>query len=97
MGACARTHMIHKLVGAWTLAGLLTGGLAGSAVAEVPADNGAVVIMYHRFGESDLPATNIRLDQFEVIARPTGLLECRFARRDWSGSHDRRIKPRGRP
>ncbi len=46
--------------------GLFTAGLGGPAVAEAPADNGAVVIMYHRFGESDLPSTNIRLDQFEA-------------------------------
>ena len=25
----------------------------------------AVVFMYHRFGESETPSTNIRLDQFE--------------------------------
>lgn len=66
VGACARTHMIRKLVGAWALAGLWTGGVAGSAVAEVPADNGAVIVMYHRFGESEFPSTNIRLDQFEA-------------------------------
>ena len=29
------------------------------------ADQNAVVFMYHRFGESDFPATNIRLDQFD--------------------------------
>ena len=36
------------------------------ATADVPPDNGAVVIMYHRFGEADLPSTNIRLAQFEA-------------------------------
>jgi peptidoglycan/xylan/chitin deacetylase (PgdA/CDA1 family) len=41
-------------------------GLAGSAIAQVPLDNGAVVVMYHRFGESNLPSTNIRLEQFEA-------------------------------
>jgi peptidoglycan/xylan/chitin deacetylase (PgdA/CDA1 family) len=32
---------------------------------QAPAADGAVVIMYHRFGEPDFPSTNIRLDQFE--------------------------------
>lgn len=30
------------------------------------AETGAVVLMYHRFGEGDYPSTNIRLDQFEA-------------------------------
>lgn len=29
-------------------------------------NNGAVVLVYHRFGEDDTPTTNIRLDQFEA-------------------------------
>lgn len=29
-------------------------------------ENGAVVIMYHRFGEENLPSTNIRIEQFEA-------------------------------
>lgn len=44
------------------LAGVLA-GLPGVARAEV---NSAVVIMYHRFGEEQLPTTNIRIDQFEA-------------------------------
>ncbi len=36
------------------------------AAAEAPLDNGAVVLMYHRFGEDSLPETNIRLAQFEA-------------------------------
>jgi len=31
-----------------------------------PPDNGAVIVMYHRFGETDYPSTSIRLDQFEA-------------------------------
>lgn len=31
-----------------------------------PADNGAVVLMYHRFGEDALPSTSVRLAQFEA-------------------------------
>lgn len=29
-------------------------------------DSAAVILMYHRFGESDFPSTNIKLDQFEA-------------------------------
>lgn len=44
--------------------------LIGAAVTAVcrPA-NAAVVIMYHRFGESGLPSTNIHLEQFETHIR----------------------------
>jgi peptidoglycan/xylan/chitin deacetylase (PgdA/CDA1 family) len=40
---------------------------AGAVVsaAEPAADNGAVVVMYHRFGEDSYAATNIELDQFD--------------------------------
>jgi peptidoglycan/xylan/chitin deacetylase (PgdA/CDA1 family) len=39
---------------------------AGSAAAAKPAvDNGASVVMYHRFGDGRYPSTNIKLDQFE--------------------------------
>ncbi len=38
----------------------------GAGAEEVPADNGAAVIMYHRFGEAQYPSTNIRIDQFEA-------------------------------
>lgn len=30
------------------------------------ADDGAIVLIYHRFGEATLPETNIRLDQFDA-------------------------------
>jgi len=39
---------------------------AAAPAAEIPADNGAAVIMYHRFGESQYPSTNIRLEQLEA-------------------------------
>ena len=38
----------------------------GARDTEVPLDNGAAVIMYHRFGEPQYPSTNIRLEQFEA-------------------------------
>lgn len=30
------------------------------------ANNGAVILMYHRFGEDSLPSTSVRLEQFEA-------------------------------
>ncbi len=36
------------------------------ACAAPVADNGAVILLYHRFGEDSLPSTNVRLDQFEA-------------------------------
>ena len=35
-------------------------------VATQSIDNGAVVLMYHRFGEDSLPSTSVRLSQFEA-------------------------------
>jgi len=40
-------------------------GLAGPAAAQPPVDNGAAVVMYHRFGDDRYPSTNIRMDQFK--------------------------------
>jgi len=38
---------------------------SGASSADGPApDNGAVVVMYHRFGDSRYPSTNIRMEQF---------------------------------
>lgn len=34
--------------------------------AGTPGEKSAVVLLYHRFGETDLPSTNIRLEQFEA-------------------------------
>lgn len=43
---------------------------AGPAAAQdlptVDLDSGAAVLMYHRFGEDELPSTSVRLDQFEA-------------------------------
>lgn len=59
------------MAGKWAAAAL---ALTVAVPAAVPAQQGTtdarrasgVVVMYHRFGESDFPATNIRLDQFEA-------------------------------
>lgn len=47
---------------------LLGAALAGAVLAASPAEaaDWAVIFMYHRFGEAEWPATNIRLDQFEA-------------------------------
>ncbi|MFC4351949.1 polysaccharide deacetylase family protein [Fodinicurvata halophila] len=45
---------------------IFTGGLPAAAeMTEAELNNGAVVLMYHRFGESDYPSTNVTLEQFE--------------------------------
>ena len=46
------------------VAALLAAAHAPSARA-ADAVPGAVVLMYHRFGEDDIPSTNIRIEQFE--------------------------------
>src|SRR3546814_3326223 len=58
------------------LAGALCCAVAVSATAQqsdsadphpvVDVNSGAVLLMYHRFGEDDLPSTSIRLSQFEA-------------------------------
>ncbi|MEQ8357381.1 MAG: polysaccharide deacetylase family protein [Kiloniellaceae bacterium] len=59
----------------WLTAGLGLSGL-NAAWAQIPdpqtaaqgaaLDNGAVVLMYHRFGEDSLPSTSVRLAQFDA-------------------------------
>lgn len=59
-------------LGQLALAGALSGmiGLAGTGwIASGPAvaeDSAAVILMYHRFGESDFPSTSVEMDQFEA-------------------------------
>ena len=38
----------------------------GQAAQSPAAPTGAVIVNYHRFGENDIPSTNIRLEQFEA-------------------------------
>ena len=57
-----RTIVLAALLGAASV-GPFGGPFGGSSPAQ--ARDSAVVIMYHRFGESEHPATNIRVDQFE--------------------------------
>jgi peptidoglycan/xylan/chitin deacetylase (PgdA/CDA1 family) len=40
-------------------------GAGAAPAADPPVDNGAVVVMYHRFGDGRYPSTNIRMDQFK--------------------------------
>ena len=53
--------MRFRLLGA-----ALAAVLAGMAVSPVPAGATAVVLMYHRFGESHYPSTSITLEQFDA-------------------------------
>lgn len=49
------------------LAALLFASIAVKVDAAQPAvDNGAAVVMYHRFGDGRYPSTNIKLSQFEA-------------------------------
>ena len=58
------TNMARRVAAAATAAFALAGGPAPAAAQEVL--NGAVIFAYHRFGENDVPSTNIRLEQFEA-------------------------------
>ncbi len=46
------------------LLAVLLAGVAGPPPAS--AADSAVLVMYHRFGEDDIPLTNTRLEQFEA-------------------------------
>ena len=61
----SRTIGLSRKSAATILIGVAITGLLKSTVSAQVADS-AVVVMYHRFGESDLPSTNIRLEQFEA-------------------------------
>jgi peptidoglycan/xylan/chitin deacetylase (PgdA/CDA1 family) len=63
--AAARAGFTGALLGAATVFALAAAIVAGLSPAAAAGDGG-VVLMYHRFGESDLPSTNIRLEQFEA-------------------------------
>jgi peptidoglycan/xylan/chitin deacetylase (PgdA/CDA1 family) len=58
---------LRRWAAALFVAGCIWPG-AGAALlaAEPPPDNGAVVVMYHRFGEDGYAATNIGLEQFDT-------------------------------
>lgn len=62
-----RTRSLGPFAGV-ALAAILAGGaLCGAAQAQTAAPpTGAVIINYHRFGENDIPSTNIRLEQFDA-------------------------------
>ncbi|MHA1565144.1 MAG: polysaccharide deacetylase family protein [Alphaproteobacteria bacterium] len=53
----------------WLAAGLLAVGFTAGFAAAAPAADGAVILMYHRFGETKYPTTNIQLEQFEAHLR----------------------------
>ena len=49
-----------------TALGAVTFGLALLSAFDGYAQSSASVLMYHRFGESDFPSTNIKMEQFEA-------------------------------
>ncbi|TNE67112.1 MAG: chitin deacetylase [Alphaproteobacteria bacterium] len=51
----------RSLKGAMVALGTVAGLLPGAAI----ADQSAVILLYHRFGEDDIPSTNIRIEQLE--------------------------------
>ncbi|MHA1113205.1 MAG: polysaccharide deacetylase family protein [Alphaproteobacteria bacterium] len=55
---------LKRMLGA--LAALFMTSLGAAAETGAALDRSAVIVMYHRFGESAFPSTNIRLDQFET-------------------------------
>jgi peptidoglycan/xylan/chitin deacetylase (PgdA/CDA1 family) len=57
-------NMARRMAAAATAACTLAGGPPPAAAQE--ALNAAVIFAYHRFGENDVPSTNIRLEQFEA-------------------------------
>jgi peptidoglycan/xylan/chitin deacetylase (PgdA/CDA1 family) len=64
-GAIAGAVLISVILAA--VQAVLSPDAAAQGATATPAlDNGAVVVMYHRFGDSEHKSTNIRLDQFEA-------------------------------
>jgi peptidoglycan/xylan/chitin deacetylase (PgdA/CDA1 family) len=66
MPTCPAARRGHGFAQALALAALLGAVPASPLAAAPPADDGAVVIMYHRFGEPDYPSTSVRIEQFEA-------------------------------
>jgi peptidoglycan/xylan/chitin deacetylase (PgdA/CDA1 family) len=61
-----RAVLFHPISGkGLRLAGLAALGCLAPAQAPAVAADSAVIMMYHRFGESDFPSTNITIEQFE--------------------------------
>ena len=60
--AAIRRRCATAVMTALTLGGLTTIG----DIAPAQAAEQAVVVMYHRFGETEYPSTNIRLEQFDA-------------------------------
>ena len=53
-------------MGVLLIAGLLASTALPQTVSQTQASDDATIIMYHRFGENQLPATNIPLDVFDA-------------------------------
>ncbi|SDG23701.1 Polysaccharide deacetylase [Limimonas halophila] len=68
----AKSTGVARALAAGLVSGVLAAGTAPAAAEETggtddgPAvDNGAVVLMYHRFGNEKYPSTNVRMEQFK--------------------------------
>ncbi|GAB4143348.1 MAG: polysaccharide deacetylase family protein [Sphingomonadales bacterium] len=63
------SSILAGLLKAFAAASILPAS-AAAAMTQPPAPDGAtpeaVILLYHRFGEDDVPSTNIRLDQFDA-------------------------------
>jgi poly-beta-1,6-N-acetyl-D-glucosamine N-deacetylase len=55
---------VKSSIKALLLVGLIASGAAAMATAAT-AESAAVILMYHRFGETKFPSTNIQLEQFD--------------------------------
>ena len=60
------TTIYHHLASLAVGALLVATALPEAAVSQTQASDDATIIMYHRFGEDNLPATNIPLDMFDA-------------------------------
>lgn len=60
---------LHRVPAAACALLVALGACLAPVVAAPAADNGAVVVMYHRFGDDRFPSTNITLEQFEAHLR----------------------------
>ncbi len=56
-------RLMHRLLGLFATAMLINSLVVPTATGQ---DQSAVVLLYHRFGEDNLPSTNIKLDQFDA-------------------------------
>lgn len=64
-GLC-RLIRASAAAGLVALSAVAAGGVAGMPSSAAFAADGGVVLMYHRFGEDDLPSTSVTVEQFDA-------------------------------